>query len=66
LNGFTTLLGGSELQMPSFQEFEAHVAVDGEPLPEYSPKLEVGPDGIMTASCWVPSEAGKVRDNYHK
>jgi hypothetical protein len=47
--------------MPAYQEFEARILVDDEPLPEYAPTLEVGADGVMTASCWVPSEAGKVR-----
>jgi hypothetical protein len=47
--------------MPAYQELEARILVDGEPLPEYAPTLEVGADGVMTASCWVPSEAAKVR-----
>jgi hypothetical protein len=47
--------------MPAYQDIEARIVVDDEPLPEYAPTLEVGADGVMTASCWVPSEAGKVR-----
>jgi hypothetical protein len=47
--------------MPVYREFKAHILVDEQALPEYLPVVEVGLDGVMTASCWVPSEAGKVR-----
>ncbi|KAG6902266.1 hypothetical protein C0995_002417 [Termitomyces sp. Mi166 len=39
-----------------FLNFEAHVVVDGERLPEYSVEYD---EKTRTAVCWVPSQAGK-------
>jgi hypothetical protein len=50
--------------MPAYQDFEAHIIVNDEPLPEYAPALDVDKDGVMMASCWVPSEAGRARSIY--
>jgi hypothetical protein len=47
--------------MPKFSYFDACVLVDGTPLPEYAESQTVDAAGVTTVSCWVPSEAGKVR-----
>jgi hypothetical protein len=47
--------------MPRFQSFSARISVDGNALPEYGEAQAVGTDGVLTVSCWVASEAGKVR-----
>ncbi|GLB40681.1 hypothetical protein LshimejAT787_0805520 [Lyophyllum shimeji] len=36
--------------------FDAYITVDGAKLPEYEVKLD---DGAKTATCWIPSQAGK-------
>ncbi|KAG6868288.1 hypothetical protein C0993_005468 [Termitomyces sp. T159_Od127] len=41
-----------------FLDFEAHIVVDGENLPEYGVEYN---EKKKTAVCWVPSQAGKVR-----
>jgi hypothetical protein len=47
--------------MPKFSDFDARIFVDGTPLPEYAESKTVDAAGVTTVSCWVPSEAGKVR-----
>ncbi|GLB40683.1 hypothetical protein LshimejAT787_0805540 [Lyophyllum shimeji] len=36
--------------------FQAHITVDGVELPQYDVKVD---ESTKTASCWIPSEAGK-------
>ena len=45
------------LSMPTVGHLSAWIQVDGVRLPEYA--TEIDPSGTK-ASCWVPSEAGKV------
>jgi hypothetical protein len=47
--------------MPQFGIFEAAVVVDDLELPEYCIKTD---HDTKTVTCWIPSEAGKVR--YYK
>jgi hypothetical protein len=47
--------------MPKFSDLDARVLVDGTPLPEYAESKTVDAAGVTIVSCWVPSEAGKVR-----
>lgn len=52
--------------MPYFGGFEASISVDGVHLPEYNVTMDGGEKRV---SCWIPSEAGKVRlpdvEGYH-
>jgi len=43
--------------MVAFGTYDVRVKIDNEPLPEFG--VEVDEEG-KRATCWIPSEAGKV------
>ena len=47
--------------MVQFGDYSVAIVVDGEPLPEFDVNIS---DDAKTASCWIPSEAGKVSFHY--
>jgi hypothetical protein len=47
--------------MPRYGAFDAYVEVEDARLPEYDVKESVDKDGVPCVTCWIPSEAGKVR-----
>jgi hypothetical protein len=53
-----SLAGSSAMSSMKLNGFSVHIAVEGEKAEEYN--VEVSPDK-KTATCWIVSEAGKVR-----
>jgi hypothetical protein len=49
------------IPMPRYGNFDAYVEVEDARLPEYDVKESVDKDGVPCITCWIPSEAGKVR-----
>jgi hypothetical protein len=48
--------------MPQVLGFDISVEVEGKKLPEYQPELTHDEKrGVPVTTCWIPSEAGKVR-----
>jgi hypothetical protein len=47
--------------IPRYGTFDAYVEVEDARLTEYDVKETVDKDGVPCITCWIPSEAGKVR-----
>jgi hypothetical protein len=47
--------------MPVHAFFDAYVEVDGGRLAEFDVETDMNDEGVPRATCWIPSEAGKVR-----
>jgi hypothetical protein len=47
--------------MPRYGTFDAYVEVEDARLTEYDVLETVDKDGVSCITCWIPSEAGKVR-----
>lgn len=53
-----TTSNGQSVSMLTHREFSAWIVSDGRPIPEYLHTIDKNASKV---SCWIPSEAGKVR-----
>jgi hypothetical protein len=55
------------LRMPQVLGFDVSVEVEGNKLPEYKPEVSYDATlGVPVTTCYIPSEAGKVRTQAFK
>lgn len=50
--------------MVAYKEFTAWIEIEGQRAAEYGIETKRDEDGVKVVSCWIPSEAGKVRSHY--
>jgi hypothetical protein len=49
--------------MPTFRTLEACMITEGKRMIEFDVQEEISAEGQKLVTCWVPSEAGKVRSH---